>query len=54
MKSALEVRLPRSLQTLFNIRVGKKALAEFLVDTGVCTWEWHTKAGGIVGDMSDM
>ncbi len=54
MKSALEARLPMSLQTPFNIIVGKKALAELLIDTGLCTWEWYTKVGGIGEHMSDM
>ncbi len=35
MKSALETRLPLSLQTFFYTRVGKKALAKFLIDTRV-------------------
>ncbi len=36
-----EARLPVSLQTLFCTKVGKKALAEFLTSTGICTANWY-------------
>ncbi len=48
MKLALLKKgLPLTIQILFCTKIGKKALAEFLVCTEICTAKWYTNAGCI-------
>jgi hypothetical protein len=44
MRKALK-GLPISLQILFCTVKGRKALAEFLADTNICTANWYINAG---------
>ena len=40
-------KLPLTLQVLFCTKKGKKALADFLISTEICTAKWYTSAGRI-------